>query len=116
MKAQHAPTSGRAADGRQASRSDPVHTASTIRKSISGGVTQMSATAISTVRTPLPTLGNRLPLIHASMPAVAGGGGRGRKKGGGPRENLATAGRLRGGGFSLQIHQNPRQTGANRGL
>jgi len=44
---------------------------------MTGGTIQTSSTAISTVSTLLPMLGNRRALIHPTRPTVAGGGGKG---------------------------------------
>src|SRR5215472_2668582 len=73
-KAQHAPTSGRASLVRQASRSLPLHTASTSRNFTSGGTMNANATTISTVSTPLARLENRLARIHPTTPVVLAGG------------------------------------------
>jgi hypothetical protein len=41
---------------------------------MSGNAIQTSASMISAVATPLPTLGNRFFLIHPTRPTVAAGG------------------------------------------
>jgi hypothetical protein len=74
MNGQQAPTSGRAADARQAVRSDPLQTASTAKKSIIGGTTQTSSNAITMVRTPLPMLGNSFARTQPITPTIDAGG------------------------------------------
>ena len=74
-KAQQAPMLGRAAVARQASRSVPLHTASTSRKRTSGGTSQTNSSATSTVITALNGVPKRLTRIQPIQPLDANGGG-----------------------------------------
>src|SRR5690242_4091927 len=76
-KGQQAPISRCCTDSRHASRSVPLHTASTRRNLTSSGTTQASKSAITTVNAILNGVERRFSRSQPSAPVIAAGCGRG---------------------------------------
>src|SRR5690349_2291819 len=72
MNGQQAPP--RACTPTQASRSDPLHTASMSRKRTVGQISATIRAALNTVRMTLLALPNRCSRTHSGVPAAARGG------------------------------------------
>src|SRR6185312_9818725 len=76
-KGQQAPISRCCTDSRHASRSVPLHTASTKRNLTSSGTTQASKSAITMVNAILNGVERRFSRSQPSAPVIAAGCGRG---------------------------------------
>ena len=77
MNGQQAPTTGRSAVARQASRSLPDQVALKMVKSRTGGTTHASSATANTARAKLATLENTFLRSHPTRPVAESGGGSG---------------------------------------